>query len=197
MFTKKFDRRIYIFVVTFVCSIMVGASFGVYALWPANMETGYEPIQPISYSHRLHAGELKIDCKYCHSNVETAAHANIPPVSACMGCHLQIESKDTEGNVKPEIAKLKRYWNEKKPIEWINVHDLADFVYFDHSRHLTAGLECQDCHGLIQTMERVRRVNSLKMRWCLDCHKKMPPADYPITDGRTTWASINCDTCHR
>jgi hypothetical protein len=114
-----------------------------------------------------------------------------------MNCHAQIESRGPDGLVKEEIRKLKRYWEEKQPIEWINVHNLADFVYFDHSRHLSAGLECQECHGPIETMEKVYRFSSLKMGWCLDCHKKAPPEDYPIMDGRTTWASINCYTCHR
>lgn len=201
MFTKKFDRRVYLFVVVLLSSTAIGASFAVYALWPANAETGYEPAQPIAYSHRLHAGELKIECQYCHSNVETAACANLPTVSVCMGCHLQIESKDADGQVKPEIAKLTEYWEQKKPIKWVNVHNLADFVYFDHSRHMAAELECQECHGPVETMERVRRFYSLKMGWCLDCHKKPPPEGYPyphaIVDGRATWAPIDCVTCHR
>ena len=197
MFTKKFDRRVYVLLSVVGFSAVVGGAFGTYALWPANMERGYQPDQPINYSHRLHAGELKIDCRYCHSNVERAAHANTPSVSVCMNCHAEIESKGPDGQVKAEIQKLKRYWEENLPIEWINVHKLADFVYFDHSRHLSAGLECQESHGPIETMEKVYRFSSLKMGWCLDCHTKAPPEDYPVTDGRTTWASINCYTCHR
>ncbi|MFC2171593.1 cytochrome c3 family protein [Acidobacteriota bacterium] len=197
MFTKKFDRRIYIFLAVVALSAIVGASFALFALWPANVETGYEPEQPIAYSHVQHPGELKMDCQYCHSNVDTAAHANIPTVKVCMGCHAEIESKDDQGIVKPEVAKLKKHWEEKKPIEWINVHNLADFVYFDHSRHIKAEIECEECHGDVKTMDRVQRVNSLKMGWCLDCHQKPPPEDYPITDGRKTWASVECFTCHR
>lgn len=197
VFSRQFDRRVYVFLSVLAFSTTLGVSFGLYALWPANVETGYEPEQPIAYSHRLHAGELKIDCRYCHSNVETSAYANVPAVAVCMGCHAQIESKNDEGRVKPEILKLKEHWEKKEPIRWVNVHDLADFVYFDHSRHLSAGLKCQQCHGPIETMERVYRANSLKMGWCLDCHKKPPPKDYPIRDGRATWAPIDCYTCHR
>jgi len=197
LFSKKFDRRIYVIGAMCMVSAMVGGAFGLYALWPANMERGYQPDQPIDYSHRLHAGELKIDCKYCHSNVERAAHANIPSVSVCMNCHAQVQPRGPDGTVKADIVKLNEFWDDKKPIEWMNVHNLADFVYFNHSRHVSAGLACQECHGPIETMEEVRRFNSLKMGWCLDCHKKEPPENYPVSDGRKTWAAIYCYTCHR
>lgn len=195
MFSKKFDRRVYVVIGAVLASAVVGTTFGVYALWPANIERGYEPDQPIAYSHRLHAGELDIPCQYCHANVEFAAHANVPTVAVCMGCHEHIASKDGQGQVKPEIAKLKDHWQAKRPIQWVNVHNLADFVYFDHSRHLAADIECQECHGPVETMERVRRQYAMKMGWCLDCHKKPPPA--PRDDGQPTQASIDCVTCHR
>jgi hypothetical protein len=178
-------------------SAMIGGAFGIYALWPANMERGYQPDQPIDYSHRLHAGEMKIDCKYCHHNVEGAAHANTPSVSVCMNCHEQVQPRGADGTLKADIRTLIDCWDGLKPIEWVNVHNLADFVYFNHSRHVSAGLECQECHGPIETMEEVWRFSSLKMGWCLDCHKKDPPPNYPVTDGRNTWSAIYCFTCHR
>ena len=118
-------------------------------------------------------------------------------------CYLQDPSSPTPilfalyDYQKESIATLLRYWEEKRPIPWIKVHDLADFAYFDHSRHLTekAGLECADCHGPVETMDRVRRVESLKMSWCLDCHMEPPPEDAP--PGQTTRAPIHCSTCHR
>jgi hypothetical protein len=178
-------------------SIVLGLSFGTYALWPANQERGYEPEQPVYFPHSVMAGQYKIDCLYCHTEAEKGPHAGIPPVSTCMKCHNEIQTKDAQGNVKASIAEMLRYWEEKKPIPWVKVHDLADFVYFDHSRHLTekANLECADCHGPVEKMDRVKRVHSLKMGWCLDCHKQPPPEGAP--EWQKTRAPINCTACHR
>jgi hypothetical protein len=197
IFTKKFDRRIRVAAAVAAFSLTVGVAFGTYTLWPANQEQGYQPAQPIEFSHALMAGKHQIDCIYCHSNVEKGAHAGMPTLTTCMKCHEQIQTKDSQGELTPDMAKLLQHWENKEPIEWERVHDLADFVYFDHSRHMSpaANLECSDCHGEVEKMERVRRVNSLKMGWCLDCHMQEPPEN--VTDGRTTRAPINCTACHR
>ncbi len=202
MFTRKFERRIYIFLAVVALSVTWGFAFGVYALWPANVETGYEPDQPIAYSHRLHAGELQIDCQYCHSNVQTGAHADISSVANCMKCHTQVQTKGADGRIKPEIAKLLEHWETRTPIRWVFVHNLADFVYFDHSRHINADLDCQECHGQVELMERVQQVYPLTMGWCLECHRKAPPPGYPdrpesYPQGRDTWAPTHCYACHR
>ena len=195
MFTRKFDRRFRLLVAVFLLSSGFGAAFGLYALWPANREIGYEPEQPIHYSHRLHAGTLRIDCRYCHWTVETSAHAAVPSLSTCMRCHAQVQPKDSRGNVKREVAKLLAAWEKKEPVFWEKVHDLADFCHFDHRRHRAAGLECLRCHGPVETMERVRRVSPLVMGWCLDCHRD-PPPEAKLSEGRTQ-ATIHCTTCHR
>lgn len=198
MFTKKFERRVYIAVGVFVFSGALGVSFGAYILWPERRETGYQPAQPIAFSHKLHAGTLEIDCLYCHTGADSGAHALVPPVPTCMNCHTEVQPKGKDGQVKPEIAKLLQHVERSEPIRWNKVHDLADFAYFDHSRHIAADIACQKCHGPVETMEHVRREHGMKMSWCLDCHKQTPQTDRLIADPeRSTRAPINCTTCHR
>ena len=198
MFTRRFERRVYVALVVFIFAGGLGTSFGAYVLWPSRREAGYEPKQPIPYSHKLHAGELEIQCLYCHSQADKGPHATIPPVSTCMKCHEQEQTKDEDGNLTEGMATLLEHWEQKKPIVWNKVNDLADFVYFDHSRHVNAGLECQECHGPIETMERVRREHGLKMSWCLDCHKQEPQeGDAACERGDPTRAPIHCTACHR
>ena len=132
---------------------------------PEFTDVGYRPEQPVEYSHKLHAGELGIDCRYCHTSVETSQEAMIPPTQTCMNCHsvVDIESK--------KLEKVRESWNQNKPIEWIRVHMLPDYAYFDHSIHLTAGVGCASCHGRVDQMEKVMQVEPLSMSWCLDCHR--------------------------
>ncbi len=198
MFTKKFERRVYIAAATAVLAVVVGVSFGAYVLWPSNLEAGYEPAQPLPYSHKMHAGTLQIQCLYCHVEAEKGALATVPSVAICMNCHLEVQTKDPQGKLKPGIAILLSHWEKKQPIVWTKVNDLADFVYFDHSRHMNSGLKCQECHGPIETMEYVRREYGLKMSWCLACHKQAPPAGSAAeARGDSTRAPISCVTCHR
>jgi hypothetical protein len=195
VFSRKFDRRFRLLVAVFLLSSVCGVAFGVYALWPGRREAGYEPDQPIRYSHRLHAGTLKIECRYCHWNVDTSPHVAVPRLSTCMKCHAQVQPKDSTGAVRREIAKLLAAWEKKEPVLWEKVHILADFCFFDHSRHIAAGLECRQCHGSIETMERVRRQNPMVMGWCLGCHRD-PPPEAKLSDGRTR-APEFCNSCHR
>jgi hypothetical protein len=195
MFTRKFDRRIYVAVGVIGFSLVLGGAFGTYALWQSNLETGYQPAQPMEFNHALMAGQFKIECIYCHSQAEKGRYATIPPTSTCMKCHTEIQVKNTKGELKPVMAELYDYWERKVPIHWAKVHDLADFVYFDHSRHIAGGVECEECHGKVETMERVQRVYSLKMGWCLDCHKE-DPTDL-TSAGLETRAPLTCSTCHR
>ena len=198
MFTRKFERRVYVILGVFLFSGALGTSFGAYVLWPSRREAGYQPQQPIAYSHKLHAGELKIECLYCHSEADKGPHATIPSVSTCMKCHEQVQTKDEEGNLTPAMKTLLEHWERKTPIVWNKVNDLADFAYFDHSRHVTAGLKCQECHGPVETMEHMRREYGLKMSWCLDCHKQEPQAGDPALErGDSMRAPINCTACHR
>ncbi len=140
---------------------------------------GYQPDQPIAFSHKLHAGQHKIDCKYCHVSVEVSRHSSIPSLNICMNCHL------TVGLDKPGVQKLSEAYAEKKSIPWKKVHLLPDHVKFNHSAHIMAGKNCTDCHGAVETMPVVYQYNSLSMGWCVSCHRQ-PENNAPT----------ECSTCH-
>ncbi|OWP64438.1 cytochrome C [Hymenobacter amundsenii] len=130
---------------------------------------GYQPTQPIAFSHKLHAGENQINCAYCHTSVYKAKSANIPSPNICMNCHSQIKTES------PEIKKIYRAIERKQPIQWVRVHNLPDLAYFNHSQHTqVGGLECQTCHGPIQNMEVVYQYSALTMGWCINCHRETP-----------------------
>lgn len=144
-------------------------SFIVYLFWywfsPNHLEIGYQPKQPIPYSHLLHAGKLGIDCRYCHYNVEDASHANIPTSELCLNCHSNIKTDSDY------IKQIQHHYDTNTPVEWVKVHMLPDYAYFNHSRHVNSGVSCVQCHGRVDMMEEVRQVKSLSMSWCLECHK--------------------------
>jgi len=133
---------------------------------------GYAPDQPIKYSHKLHAGEMKIDCKYCHVGVEKGKQAGIPTVNICMNCHKAVD-QTVNGTGKEEIQKIRDAYTNNKPIEWVRIHNLPDHVYFNHAQHVKAGqVACQTCHGQIQEMEVVAQNQPLSMSWCINCHRE-------------------------
>ena len=180
------------------------------AIWyyfsPKNTQVGYQPKQPIAYSHKLHAGELGIDCRYCHANVERSQEAMIPPTATCMGCHAV---------VKPDsalLAPLHDAWKSGRPVPWVRVHKLPDHVFFDHSVHLAKGVGCVTCHGRIDQEVEVRQETPLAMGWCLECHRDPGPNLRPkdqITnmtwkggaEGAELAAAVqppeHCSGCHR
>jgi hypothetical protein len=179
-----------------------------YYFSPKNTQVGYAPEQPIQYSHKLHAGELGIDCRYCHANIERSQEAMIPPTQACMGCHAVVK-KDS-----PKLAAVRGSWQSGQPVEWVRVHRLADYVYFDHSVHLAAGVGCVECHGRIDQMEVVRQDQPLSMSFCLECHRNpgphLRPKDQitnmtwtPSADEAALYAEAtlrgpeHCTGCHR
>ncbi len=135
------------------------------------------PVQPIIFSHKLHAGSNGIPCLYCHRYAEKSRLAGIPSVADCRACHLYIAPE------APQIKALMEYWNRREPIAWVRVNNLPDFVYFSHMMHIRAGIDCTVCHGDVASMERISRTASLKMGWCLGCHRHHK-------------ASIDCWTCH-
>lgn len=140
-------------------------------LWSLNLHDGYKPVQPIAFSHALHAGQYKIACQYCHVGVEKSKNATIPSTNICMNCHNVIEEGPKHG--KKEIAKVRESFNTGKPIEWVKVHNLPDLVYFNHSQHVkVAGLECVECHGKVEEMEEVHQHARLSMGWCINCHRE-------------------------
>ncbi len=198
MFTRKFDRRVHIALGVLALAGGLGATFGPFVLWPSNREAGYMPEQPIPFDHELHAGTLKIECMYCHTEADKGPNAGVPPLSTCMNCHEQVQTKDIQGNLKPGLVALLDHWERKEPVAWKKVNVVADFVYFDHSRHVTAGVDCTECHGPVDTMRVMRREFGLKMSWCLKCHMQAPPEDSKAKErGWETRAPIHCTTCHR
>lgn len=140
------------------------------------------PVQPIEFSHKIHATDNEIPCQYCHAYADKTWSAGVPSVSRCMGCHRSLP----DVRQKPEIVKLATYWENREPIRWIKVHDVPDFVHFPHKRHIKAGLECQECHGPVETMDRITRVAPMTMPWCTGCHKQKN-----VANGRDCW------TCHK
>jgi hypothetical protein len=185
-----------------------------YGLSPDTLAVGYAPRQPMEYSHAMHAGELGVDCRYCHSTVEKAAHAALPTSQTCMNCHGMIRTKSLK------ITPLLEKDATNRPIEWVRVHNLPRFVYFDHSAHVNRGVACVSCHGRVDKMDVVRQEKPLSMGWCLSCHRHpeanlrppefvtkmdwVPPAGQdPVEYGRKLRADLkinpptDCSACHR
>lgn len=188
-------------------------------MMPGNHQ-GYEPVQPIAYSHRLHAGELGIACLHCHTAAEQGKHAGIPSTNVCMNCHKFVSAPWVDVKAENDLAdkekrkpnlvvssEIRKIYNalaltdEAKPdstkstapIVWKKVHNLPDFVYFNHSSHVSAGVECQKCHGAVETMERVRQVSDLSMGWCVNCHRD---ANANGVNGKQVHAATDCSACH-
>lgn len=174
---------------------------------PKNLQVGYAPLQPVAYSHRLHAGELGIDCRYCHANIERSAHAMIPATQTCMGCHSLVKTES------PKLQVIRDSWKTGDPVEWVKVYKLPEHAYFNHSAHLAAGVGCSTCHGRIDQMDIVRLDKPISMGWCLECHrdptKNLRPKDQ-ITNmnwqpdmAPAGWQPpkvnppTNCSGCHR
>jgi Cytochrome c7 and related cytochrome c len=126
---------------------------------------GIAKTQPIPFSHTHHVGSMGIDCRYCHNTVETSAYANIPPTKTCMNCHSQIWVNS------PTLEPVRASYRTDQSIPWVKVHDLPDFVYFNHSIHVKKGVGCETCHGRVDKMSLMSQKNNLEMRWCLDCHR--------------------------
>ncbi len=186
---------------------------------PGNQQ-GYEPVQPIAYSHRLHAGEMQIPCLSCHFGAQTSRHAGVPPANVCMNCHRSVTSSLGALHAEDELAakenrkprrvvstELRKLYDAlaldanlqpdpsrtAQPIVWNRVHALPSFVYFDHRAHVRVNIACQQCHGPVETMERVRQVSDLSMGWCVNCHRESNRAGVA---GVHVNASTNCSVCH-
>lgn len=183
-----------------------------YYFSPEFTDVGYQPEQPVAYSHALHAGELEIDCRYCHAQVEVSAVASVPPTQVCMNCHSLV------GRDRPSLEALYASADSGKSMRWVRIHNVPDYAYFDHSIHINAGVGCSSCHGDIAQMEVVEQVKPLSMAWCLDCHRNPEPHLRPrdqITNtswkppkDQAAWAAEHkeargiaapedCSACHR
>jgi Cytochrome c7 and related cytochrome c len=183
-------------------------------------DEGYAPEQPIDFSHRLHAGELQVDCRYCHYNAEHGPRAGVPAASVCMNCHRFVsapfgavraedelavaENRDPRLIVSPEIAKIYRALGldstatpdpalSTSPIKWTRLHILPDYASFDHRVHVRGGVDCISCHGDVATMERMRQESTLSMGWCVNCHRDVNATGI---GGRSVSAPDDCSACH-
>ena len=168
-FTKVLKVR-FLHVAAILISIYVIFEIGKAEAQNLGRTPGYEPDQPIAFSHKIHAGENNIDCKYCHFTATESKHSGIPSVQLCLNCHNVIKEGTNSG--KDEIAKIHAAVKEGKQVEWVKVHNLPDHVYFSHAQHVNAGgLDCAECHGEVEKMGRLQQVNDLSMGWCIDCHR--------------------------
>jgi hypothetical protein len=195
---------------------LVVTALAVAGVWyyfsPRYTDVGYQPVQPVPYSHKLHAGDLGMDCLYCHATVDRGPVAVIPPTQVCMNCH-RIVKRDSEA-----LAAIRDSMTSGRRMQWVRVHMLPGYAYFDHRPHLRAGVGCSTCHGRIDQMERVAQAQPLSMSWCLDCHRNpdrylrseqdltnmewTPPRDQAqraaqIKTAKRLRPPVDCTGCHR
>ena len=212
--STNFIARFSVFSALFLVGLALLAVFSV-ARSPYMTRQNISREQPVQFSHKHHVGDDGIDCRYCHTSVETSAVAGIPPTKTCMNCHSVLF------NNAPYLEPIRASFRDDKSIEWVKIHRLADFVYFNHSIHVNKGVGCTTCHGSIDQMPLVFQANTLLMQWCLDCHRNPAPNLRPMDKVfamdwkpgpdqeelgqkfiverkiRTTVELTNCSTCHR
>ena len=189
---KLFIENPFLVFLSVVFFLFSSAYVGYAYLMQIGIDQGYMPIQPIHYSHKIHSGDNQIECKYCHSSARVSKHSGIPSLNVCMNCHMNIAEYNGEEDLEKgytkefytnEIKKLYKAvgWNEEtqsytgetQPVEWVRIHNLPDFVYFNHAQHVSvAGIDCQKCHGPVEEMEILYQHSSLTMGWCIDCHRE-------------------------
>ncbi len=202
-------------VILVIFSVLGGGYYFKYANQEIGVQQGYAPTQPIAFDHSKHAGLYKIDCQYCHSTASFSKQASVPAVNTCMNCHSYIAAGDKypDTEVSPEIQKIRDAYNNNVPIRWVRIHNLPDHAYFNHAQHVSIGkVECQTCHGPIETMKKVEQYTSLQMGWCINCHreakvdvenndyyekiheelKKMGRTDYTVKMN----GGLECGKCH-
>jgi hypothetical protein len=209
--TNKLPRQIIIGALLMGTAVTAGVT---YYFTPKYTRVGYQPIQPVAFPHSVHVKQLGLDCRYCHNAVEKSWYSNIPATSVCMNCHTQVLKDD------PRLAVVRESAATGRPIEWVQIHKMPDYVYFNHSVHVNRGVSCVECHGQINDMDEVYHAKPLSMSYCLDCHrnpvmrlrelKDITDLDWKASDeaaqlklGRDimhdwkTQSLQNCSTCHR
>ncbi|MCF7762766.1 MAG: cytochrome c family protein [Verrucomicrobia bacterium] len=175
--------------VKIIAGAILAATTGVAGVWyyftPKYTRVGYQPIQPVPFSHAVHAGQLGVDCRYCHTDVEESWYSNIPAAETCMKCHNQVLPND------PRLAVVRESAATGEPIPWVQIHKTPDYVYFNHSAHVNRGVSCVECHGQVDQMDEVYHAKPFSMTFCLDCHRnpaaKLRPPD-KITDLTWKWS---------
>jgi len=186
------------FIIVGIVVLTIGTALFARGLHLVGVQQGYAPEQPIAFPHKVHAGDNKIPCLYCHSAARTSRHAGIPATNVCMNCHSMLEKQTVE------IEKLQEAAQRHRAISWVKVHNLPDFVYFNHSQHVQSGVECQRCHGPIEQMDRVRQFSPLTMGWCLTCHREhanLPTGTFEraalsLAQKPKPTAGLDCTSCH-
>lgn len=202
-------------IIVYLCVLGGIATAGAtYYMTPKYTRVGYAPVQPVPYSHALHVGQLGMDCRYCHSNVDKSGFANLPTAQTCMNCH-SVVKKDS-----PLLAHVRQSYESGEPVPWVQIHELPDFAYFNHAAHVNRGVSCVECHGKINEMDVVTHMQPLSMSFCLDCHRNpalrvRQPGDVYNLDSATIAAQggvpagqkfvhdwnikppQNCTGCHR
>jgi len=218
-FAKKLAKNKKFVFFVLLCGTLALGSWTWITMWNTNMHQGYQPVQPIKFPHDLHAGAMKINCQYCHTGAYKSKNASIPSLNVCMNCHKTVKTES------PEIHKIydalgydpttQKYDSTKaRPMQWIRIHNLPDFAYFNHSQHVVAGkVRCQTCHGPVETMKEVYQYSPLTMKWCVQCHKrtnvdfkgnayyaKMDAVHNLIKEGKPVTVAmmggIECGKCH-
>ena len=214
--TNQLPRQIIIGALLAGTAVTAGVT---YYFTPKYTAVGYEPIQPVPFPHSVHVKQLGLDCRYCHNAVEKSWYSNIPAASVCLNCHNQVLKDD------PRLAVVRDSAASGRPVEWVQIHKMPDYVYFNHSVHVNRGVSCVECHGQINDMQEVYRAKPLSMSYCLDCHRQPAPRlrpldkitdlDWKPTDDARELAAKqletgtkiihdwnvqslqNCSTCHR
>lgn len=176
IFGKSSDRYLRLITLALAAGGAAAAGLAIYLSQPEVRETGYAPVQPVEYSHKLHAGNLGMDCRYCHSTVERSGYAAIPATEICMNCHHRVKQDS------PLLQPIRESYAAGRPVPWVKVHRLPDFVYFNHQAHVTAGVSCVSCHGRVDQMIVVKQVEPLSMAWCLECHRNPAPKLRPVSE---------------
>lgn len=202
MFTASQDRNIKRGILGILTVVAVSAIAFYFLRHPSVMDVGYRPQQPVPFDHKIHAGNLGIACVYCHTSVETSPHSTVPPTQTCMNCHISVK-RDS-----PRMQLVRESHEKNIPIQWVRVHRLPDYAFFNHSRHITAGIDCASCHGEVEKQGVIVQKQPLTMGWCLTCHRD-PEAhvvrtraitgvdiDPAVLGGPIRKGPENCSSCH-
>jgi hypothetical protein len=174
LFPKSANRLPLQIIIFLIITAAVASAAITYYATPKYTRVGYQPVQPVPFSHALHSGQLGIDCRYCHTGVEKSAHSTVPPAQTCMNCHSTIKADS------PLLAPVRASFASGDPVPWVKIHQTPDYVYFNHAVHVNRGVSCLECHGEINKMEKVAHAKPLSMSFCLDCHRDPAPRLRPL-----------------
>ncbi|MGI9471776.1 MAG: cytochrome c3 family protein [Rubripirellula sp.] len=185
LFPRWVNPLLGILAVATAAGVVFAGAMGGLITDPKTLNIGYEPTQPVPFSHAIHAGQLKLDCRYCHNTVFDAAHAAVPPTATCINCHSPADEQGQNPMAaihhdSVKLAPIRESWETGRSVAWKRVHNLPSFVYFNHAAHVNSGVSCKTCHGRIDQMETVYQAKELSMAWCITCHRNPDPHLRPV-----------------